>query len=223
MNLTCNIPLCCAALCLLLTSCSPSIRQLQSFKEFAAQGNWQRIAAEDIVCKREDDACSQLHLIKGDACYRLAKQHDNPQKELRCAAEELELGIQWTSDWNSTEVTGNRGQYQENWCESLRLMRSEQTSSTAAIPYNEKMLVCARGFAQISGQHQHVATYFLHNAELAAIRFNIHSPGSCQALLRLQEKETAAAEQAALSPYAHHHQRLLNDIVGIRTSLPGCP
>lgn len=199
-------------------------RQLKNLKESAAQGQWQEIADAEVDCQADDETCNQLHLLKGDACYRLAKQHTDSIKNYQCAAEQLELGIRLTPDWNvAAPVVGNRAQYYENWCESLRLLRSEQTSTAAAQPYNQKLLSCAREFLQAPGQLQPAATFFLHNAELAAIRFQIDDTGSCQALTQLQESETQAVQQAAQSRYFELHRRLLSDIHGIKASIPGCP
>lgn len=213
-----------ATLLISLTLSACATRQLKNFKEDAANSQWQKIAEDEVNCEAEDEACNQLHLIKGDACYRLAKQNAETSKNYQCAAEQLELGIRQTTDWGAAESSiGNRAQYYENWCESLRLLRSEQSSNAAAEPYNQKLLSCAREFLQAPGQLQPAATFFLHNAELAAVRFRISDPGNCQTLGLLEQNEKAAALQAAQSRYAELHRRLLNDIVGIKASLPGCP
>lgn len=207
---------------LLVSACAT--RQLKNFKESAALGQWQDIAGAEVDCKADDEACNQLHLLKGDACYRLAKQDTETLKNYQCAAEQLEWGIHLTPDWQAAEaIVGKRAQYYENWCESLRLLRSEQSSTVAATSYNQKLLTCAREFLQAPGQLQAAATFFLHNAELAAIRFQINDAGSCQALKQLQQNESQAALQAAQSRYADHHRRLSNDIAGIKASIPGCP
>lgn len=207
---------------LLISGCAT--RQLKNFKEAAAHNNWQEIAAAEVDCKADDQACSQLHLLKGDACFRLAKQNADSLKNYQCAAEQLELGIQQTPDWNTAEAEiGERAQYFENWCESLRLLRSEQINTAAATPYNEKLLGCAREFLKAPGDLKPAATFFLHNAELAKIRFRIDETGSCQAIKQLQQNEAQAALQAAQSRYADHHRRLLNDIAGIKASIPACP
>lgn len=199
-------------------------RQLKNFKEAAAENHWQDIAAAEVDCKADDEACNQLHLLKGDACYRLAKQNTDSVKNYQCAAEQLEQGIHLTSDWSNAEaVVGKRAQYFENWCESLRILRSEQTSTAAATPYNQKLLSCAREFLPVADDLQPAATFFLHNAQLAAIRFQIDDIGSCQALTQLQRDQSQAALQAAQSRYAEPHRRLLNDVAGIKASIPGCP
>ena len=207
---------------LMLSGCAT--KQLKNLKELAGKSQWQEIAAAEVDCDADDEACNQLHLLKGDACYRLAKQNSEPVKHYQCAAEHLESGIHLTTDWSNAEPTvGPRSQYYENWCESLRLLRSEQTSNTAAAPYNQKLLSCAREFLQAPGQLRSAATFFLHNAELAAIRFQIGDPGSCQALSELLREETQDAQLAAQTRYAELHRRLLSDINGIKTALPGCP
>jgi hypothetical protein len=207
-----------------LLVCGCATRQLKNFKEAAAENNWQEIAGAKVDCKADDEACNQLHLLKGDACYRLAKQNTDSLKNYQCAAEQLEQGIHLTTDWATAEaVVGKRAQYFENWCESLRLLRSEQTSTAAATPYNQKLHACAREFLQEPDDLKPAATFFLYNAELAAIRFQIDDTGSCQVLKQLQQNESQAAAQAAQSHYADHHRRLLNDIAGIKASISGCP
>ncbi|NOV29529.1 hypothetical protein [Methylomonas sp. ZR1] len=219
-NLKIVIPL--LATVLLASGCAT--RQLKNFKEAADENNWHEIAGAEVDCKADDETCNQLHLLKGDACYRLAKQNTDSIKNYQCAAEQLEQGIHLTTDWAAAEaIVGQRAQYFENWCESLRSLRSEQTSTAAAKPYNQKLHACAREFLQAPGDLKPAATFFLHNAELAAIRFQIDDTGSCQALKQLQQNENQAAAQAGQSRYADYHRRLLNDIAGIKASIPGCP
>ncbi|WP_415878113.1 hypothetical protein [Methylomonas sp. TEB] len=219
-NLKIVIPL--LATVLLASGCAT--RQLKNFKEAADENNWHEIAEAEVDCKADDETCNQLHLLKGDACYRLAKQNTDSIKNYQCAAEQLEQGIHLTTDWAAAEaIVGQRAQYFENWCESLRSLRSEQTSTAAAKPYNQKLHACAREFLQAPGDLKPAATFFLHNAELAAIRFQIDDTGSCQALKQLQQNENQAAAQAGQSRYADYHRRLLNDIAGIKASIPGCP
>ncbi|MFA5985055.1 MAG: hypothetical protein WC782_13645 [Methylococcaceae bacterium] len=206
----------------MLTACA-STRQLQTLKEAANHSEWQTIADAKVDCDDEDDACQQMHLLKGDACYRLAKQTTEKLKNYQCAAEQLQLGIQHIPDWKSiAPIVGKPEQYYENWCESLRLLRSEQNNNANAATYNQKLLDCAQGFSQKAETLQSAASFFLYNAELAAIRLQPFGPDTCPALRQLQHKQALATQEAAHSAYAENHKRLLDDITGIKSLVPGC-
>lgn len=211
---------------ILLFSCT-TLRQLDDFKELAAKGEYGKIAQTHVDCDAETEGCNQTHLIKGDACYRLAKAKTSPTENYLCAATELEQGIQQTKDWKGWEpVLGNPEQYYENFCESLRLVRDSQTTNDAALPYNRKLADCARDFSKVAGQQlQTAAVFFRNNSILADIRLNFaelkQKPGIvCPQLSQLQQEEqTAAAQQ---TPYSANHRQLLRDIYLFTSAIPAC-
>jgi hypothetical protein len=59
----------------------------------SSAGDYVGIAQESVSCEEVDDVCGQAHLIKGDACFRLAKQQNDPEKHYDCAVTELDKGI----------------------------------------------------------------------------------------------------------------------------------
>ncbi|PPC89547.1 MAG: hypothetical protein CTY34_11030 [Methylobacter sp.] len=209
----------------LLASCT-SLRQLDDFKELAAKAEYGKIANTPVDCKAEDDGCNQSHLIKGDACYRLAKANTDPAPNYLCAATELEQGIQQTGDWKSLEpVLGKPELYYENFCESLRMVRDSQTSNAASLPYNRKLADCARNFPRPDGHSHPAAVFFRNNSRVADIRLNFNElkgkPGIvCPELGRLLQEEQAEVGQQ--TPYTANHQQLLRDIFLFISSIPGC-
>jgi hypothetical protein len=119
----------------LLAGCG-TLKQVKQFKEAAAAGKYQELAASEVSCKPRSDGCNQLHLIKGDACFRLAKQGVNPEKHYTCAVQHLDLGIEQTRTWERGDLNLDRAQTYENLVESLRnlqdIQRGEQARATGA-------------------------------------------------------------------------------------------
>ena len=98
-----------------LSSCSTV--QLNNFKKRAAEGDHQWIVAQAVTCNTSTDVCSQLHLIKGEACLHMARTGIAPVDNYTCAADETEQGLALKTSW--PEADAHR-QFQENLCESLR-------------------------------------------------------------------------------------------------------
>jgi hypothetical protein len=65
-----------AVTALLVSGCllAPQVAQLQRMKQNRLHGALQSNSRESIACSSSDAVCYQLHLIKGDACSRLATQ-----------------------------------------------------------------------------------------------------------------------------------------------------
>jgi len=109
------------ALIFTFAGCS-QIKEIDKAKDLQKSGKFAELAALQIDCKAKDDGCNQLHLLKGDACYRLAKQasdHTTKKTQLDCAANELSEGIDMTKDWNVAQL--DRAQFYTNACEAARL------------------------------------------------------------------------------------------------------
>jgi hypothetical protein len=82
---------------LLTVTCTAcGLRQLSDFMNRLSAQDYSWIAQQNIRCEDMDDTCGQPHLIKGDACFRLAKQHTDPAQNYACATIELDKGIQLT-------------------------------------------------------------------------------------------------------------------------------
>lgn len=211
----------------ILTACG-TVGELKTAKESAAKGEYGKLAATPVSCKPADDGCNQLHLIRGDACYRLAKQGDDKPGHYRCAADELELGIQQTKDWKDIEALGKPAVYYENYCESLRMVRDQQNSNDASAPWNQKLSTCAKDFLSLAPNHP-AGLFFLNNAKLAQFQIEFKSKkqnptAACAELNAMLAGEKQASALSANTPYAENHERLTRDIAGMKRSpaLPGC-
>lgn len=118
---------------------------LDKFKQEAAAGNYEWIASQPVDCSGESEDCRQLHLIKGDAHYALAKQGKDEVSNYTHAAEELALGIKLTKNWDNNST---RNQYYENLCESLRNLQDLQSGAEAGAT-GAKFLSAAEEFFQV--------------------------------------------------------------------------
>jgi hypothetical protein len=136
-------------------------RQLSSFKQHAAANDYQWIAAQTVGCEKTSDACGQLHLIRGDACFRLAKQGMNTKDSYACAADELEKGLAVNRTWADAAV---HRQFQENLCESLRNLQDLQSGEAAAQTLN-RFVAAAEGLYQLAPDSV-PAVYYLAKARL---------------------------------------------------------
>jgi hypothetical protein len=93
-----------------------TLKPLKEAKELAAQADYQALATIEIKCKASCEGCNQLHLLKGDACYRLAKAGTAPEKHYACAASHLAKGIEMTQFWQMETFDLNRQQTYTNLC-----------------------------------------------------------------------------------------------------------
>ena len=110
------------ALAVLAAGCATTLRQLDEAKTLQEQQQYEQLAALEIECQADDEGCNQVHLLKGDACFRISKQAtDNEAKRqaLDCATRELSTGISMTKDWKVGQL--DRPQFYSNLCEASRL------------------------------------------------------------------------------------------------------
>ena len=149
------------SLALLITGCPSSLKLLDKFKKETAAGNYEWIAAQAVDCTDASEDCRQLHLIKGDACYNLAKQGKDKLNNYALAAEELAQGIEMTRNWSNT---ADRNQYYENWCESLRNLQDLQSGQEASAT-GAKFLSAAEKFLQ-TDPNSFAAIYFTAKARM---------------------------------------------------------
>jgi hypothetical protein len=114
-----------AAVCLLvfmLGSCATAYRETDEAKRLHNQGQYAELAAFEISCKPKDEGCNQVHLLKGDACFRMGKNAADSQAQqaaFTCAADELTAGIKMTKAWQAVPI--DRVKVYENACEAARL------------------------------------------------------------------------------------------------------
>ncbi len=152
----------CLALILIFSGCVSL--QLSHFQQHAARGDHEWIAAQTITCRRPSDECGQLHLTKGDACYRLAKMGREPAANFACAADELEKGFALIPSW---DTAGVQRQYRENLCESLTRLQGDQSDKTAE-QTPSRLLDAAKALYQLAPESV-PAVYYLASARLMEI------------------------------------------------------
>ncbi len=177
-----------------LTGCCgfTTVKPLKAAKALAEKSDYAALAAMEIKCKETCEGCNQLHLLKGDACYRRAKAGDAPGKNYLCAADELAEGIRQTDAWKMEGFDLNQSQAYINLCESLRSRRDLLTGADAE-GINEQLLGQARAFlAAVPGAP--CGVYFEANAQLAQLRTCLlhpeNCPDLCQQLEAMQQRIT---------------------------------
>lgn len=148
--------------------CSGTLRQLDSFKKDYRQQNYRAIAAREADCEPGDQGCSQVRLIRGEACFRLAKQGQEPKKHYACAAGELESGIRQTPDWETFAFDLERAVVYEHLCESLRNLQDLRIGDEARAA-GERLLSAAEEFYRLEPDHP-ASLYFLHKARFRRIQ-----------------------------------------------------
>jgi hypothetical protein len=185
---------------LVLTGCAT--KQLSSFKKHAGQGDYLWIADQQIECEKPSEVCGQLHLIKGDACFRLAKA-DATSGRYACAADGLETGLALNPAWKGP---AEQRQFQENLCESLRNLQDQQSGEKAQKTL-DRLVRAAEGLYQLAPESV-PAIYYLSKARL-----------------RQAEPELLDLNAADRVPVCNRLKRTLNNVLALtekakRESLP---
>ncbi len=116
-----------AAVILFVFGCQ-NLKLLKEYKMRFSSGDYQWLATQAVDCDSANDTCGQLHLIKGDACFRLAKAETDQAINYACAAAELEKGIMLNKKWDDK---AKKLQTHENLCESLRNLQDLQSGPEA--------------------------------------------------------------------------------------------
>lgn len=192
---------------LLLAGCASvqQTRQLDDFKALAAKGDYATIAARDVSCDATDPACAQAQLLKGDACYRLAKAGD--ASRYACAADALGAGLVAPG---LDQPAATRAAYTSNRCEALRQAR-DRVSGPPALARNKELAACAQALETLNPGSA-AARFFAVNAGLAAVQIGPTDTTACARLdalaASLREREGAAAASGLDAPY----RRLGNDL-----------
>jgi hypothetical protein len=126
------------AAALLLAGCG--LKALDAMKDAHRQGRFAEVAVMAVDCTPDDDRCNQMHLLKGDACYRRGRRAEanaadsTAEARFRCAARHLGTGIRQTeavgaADW--AVAGGDRRQWYTNRAESLRQLQDLQVGDSA--------------------------------------------------------------------------------------------
>lgn len=215
-------------LMLILAVAGCATMQLSTFQKHARDGDHDWIAAQAVTCEKTSDVCGQLHLIKGDACFRLAKAGTAPVDSYTCAADELAHGLALNRSWNDAAV---HRQFQENLCESLRNLQDLQ-SGEAATQTLARFVVAAEDLYQLSPESV-PAVYYLAKARLRQVQpmiLDINAATRVPVCNRLKRSVTgvlAMMETARQSPlpgwdrFADNYQRLSFDL-GSAMRAAGC-
>jgi hypothetical protein len=190
-----------AALLIAFAGCATT-KELDNAKALQKAEKYEQLAALTIKCTDKDEGCNQLHLLKGDACFRLAKQTtDDTAKQswLDCAVTELATGIRMTQDWKIGQI--DRAQYYENSCEADRL-RADYGDR----PRFEGMLAsCADQFIAFAPDHPGAIFYDV-RAKFYPLT---QAANPCNGLRALDSRVTSAARRFGSEPrYAEAYQAL---------------
>lgn len=108
-------------LTLALSACDHSATQLSDFKDEPTANKFGTTAEAEVTCTPSDPACGQLHLLKGHACYRQARQATADAEKRRfysCAIDQLGTGLQM-----SPSETGPLGSMQVYRIERMTSLR----------------------------------------------------------------------------------------------------
>jgi hypothetical protein len=193
--------------------------QLRQFRAHAARGDHEWIAAQTITCPTPSNGCAQLYLVKGDACFHLAKTGRNPAVNFTCAADELSQGIALKPSW---EAAGVQLAYQEDLCESLISLQALQTGETAK-QTRGRLMDAAKALYQLAPESV-PAVYYLAGARLGQMEImlvNISAATRVPVCIRLKRTVTrvlAVMETAKGRPmkdwdrYADKYARLAFDL-----------
>jgi hypothetical protein len=158
-------PLLALCLTLIMVFAGCAAIQLNSFNKHAANGNHAWIAAQTITCDKASNVCGRLHLIKGDACFHLAKVDPASVANYACAADELELGLSLNRSWANPTL---QRQFQENLCESLENLQDLQSNEAAAQTL-ARFEDAAKGLYQLAPRSAS-AVYYLSAARLKQVQ-----------------------------------------------------
>jgi len=198
--------------------------KLGKFKDHSDNQDYSWIASQDFSCQASDECCNQLHLVKGDACYRLAKAKQNEKDNYRCAVRELEIGIAQTKQWEVDHLNLNRAQVYENLCESIRNLQDLETGA-AAEQLAQKLLATSQTFLSLEPGNL-AAVYYLSSAKFSLLRPCVlhpeNCPTLCQNLKAIDTELERSMPDAVQTKYRENFRRLHLDIDGAKRSLAEC-
>ena len=189
-----------------------TVQPLKKAKALAGQHDYAALAAIEIKCNASCEGCNQLHLLKGDACFRLAKADQAPEPHYRCAADELMAGIRLTRDWQMENFDLNRTQTYINLCEAQR-NRRDLLSGSEAEAVNARLLTSAQAFLAAEPGNP-CGLYFESNAKYAQLRKCLLHPENCPALCSQLQAMRRSLEQTAAGACAAQISNLKADIKG---------
>ncbi len=201
-----------------------TVGQLDDAKKHWAKKDYEWIAKQEVTCGSTDDGCNQLHLIKGDACYQLAKSGRDEKVNYECAMTQLDAGISQTKEGKMDELNLNRAQTYENLCESIRNLQ-DLNGGAAAEELTKKLVFTSQAF--LSAEPGNLAgIYFLNSARYTLLRRCLinpdRCPGLCDNLKAIQNEIETVMPKAEVSRYMDNYHRLMTDIAGAKRTVAGC-
>ncbi|MFQ5587932.1 MAG: hypothetical protein ACE5F7_03745 [Nitrospiria bacterium] len=208
---------------LLVFGCA-TLKGLKEAKEDWKNRNYASLATREVSCKASNKGCNQLHLIKGDACFRLAKSGAEVAKHARCAAQHLQTGISQTEDWQVGDLNLNRAQTHENLLESLRLWRDTQRGAEAK-KITTQLVASAQAFLQIEPGHLG-GIYFLNSGQYTLLRPELlrqTKPSQlCADLKRILQSLSDSEPKSQGTKYAPNYAQLRSEVNLAKTTVTGC-
>jgi hypothetical protein len=200
-----------------------AVKKLEQFKQHDARGDFAWIAAQNVDCQAAQEGCNQLHLLKGKACFRLAKEEEAANKKAEakahytCAADEIEAGMAQTTNFDA--VTGARAQWYENLCESLRNWLNMEADAEVLRLAN-KLLETAKKFRAEEAEHP-AAIYFANSAQFTLLRKDVlaNAPTVCENLKKIIDDLDRNLARAG-ERYTPNFRQLRSDVAGVKPQ--GC-
>lgn len=203
-----------------LTACSATVSQLDKAKDLGEAGEYEQIAAFNIECAAGEQGCNQLHLIKGDACLRLAQREENSVRYYDCAITHLSTGIDQTR--GKTTPIGSLETYYENLLEALRQRQDLARSLAESAPFTEQLASRAGRF-QAAYPDSPAGPFYQASARLTMVLNRLTSGGNSAVICReLNDILNDLATVDDPGRYAANLRRLRNDIRGARATIAGC-
>ena len=123
---------------LLLSGCGANSYLLTPAETTA---HYTALAAHDVGCAEGERGCHESHLVKGEACLRLAAAGE--ERFRACAVRHLALGVDM-SPKNADK--GTLQAYHESLLEALRLRRDNAVTRSEAAPFAAQLESRARSF-----------------------------------------------------------------------------
>jgi len=208
----------------LIVGCNPALKGLKKAKADWEKQDYPTLAAMEVSCKSSDQGCNQLHLIKGDACFRLSKKGVEPAMHYGCAVNHLQMGIAQTADWQMKGLNLNRAQTYENMLESLRLLQDTKRGAEAE-QLTRQLVTSAQDLLKVEPEHLG-GIYFLNSGSYTLLRSELlrqNNPQKlCMDINRILHSLQGSEAKAQGTKYAPNYKRLRLDVTSAKTTVAGC-
>jgi hypothetical protein len=201
----------------MLAGCSvvnPQIDQLGQMERNAQAGKYVDNAAQSISCGSDRDTCMRLHLLKGDACYRLAKGAGADQRaQAQCAASELGQGLDLATA--ETGPDGPRRVYAADQLDALSMMID--TRRRGDPPGTAELAAAAAAF-RTRYPDDPAGPFYTAMSGLAAAQDRYNATGDKAALCKALSPVDSARAAGAAAPgtLVDNYRALAGSIAGMR-------